>query len=462
MRHLFLLASIPLLAVACKDSAPDAPAAPAAPEPVIFGHCVYTNPFSKQEECREFHGSAWTEAEVAEECRAQSAEVEPGACGYEETLGSCVLQGEPEKVVHVVMPGTDASLCSNQKLGCEVFAGGVFNAAGVCAESTGDTPENPNETPFQPPVLLCSDPLPGEPVGQSEGGKVCTWQMISGCTEEGRRFIDYASCDVVRTQRPYYPVPPGGDSKAPDPRLEDATYVADLAWVKSQVEAAACTCCHQNSVTPEGASVWDIEAEGNWVNTFSSYGLAFAGGFIDSSLLGAYPASENNGFARETTGIPSTDPARMAAFFEKELAHRGVSVESFADWLPVPEAFYQQSIYEPLKCEAGVGVDADLTVRWAGGRARYVYVLEATAPNPGVPPNLDLPEGTLWRLDVLPDTQAVSSGEVVYGEVPSGMKQGFPLSGSPPALEPNKTYYIYASADVMLPITRCLFTFTGK
>ena len=459
MRALVLLASLPLLAVACKDASPDAPVAPA---PVIAGHCVYTNPFSKQEECREFHGSAWAEADIAEECRAQSADVLPGACGYAETLGSCVLKGEPDKVVHVVMPGNDASLCSNQKLGCEVFAGGAFVAAGVCTESTDDTPTTSDNPPFQPPILVCSDPLPGEPVGQSEDGKVCTWQMISGCTEPGRRFVDYASCDQVRTQRPYYPVPPGGDSKAPDPRLEDPAYVAELAWVKEQVEATACTCCHQKSETPEGASVWDIEAEGNWMHTFSPYGLAFAGGFIDSSLLGAYPASENNGFSRETTGIPSTDPARLAAFFEKELVHRGSSPGAFADWTPVPEVFYQQFLYEPSMCEDGEGVGADLTVRWAGGRARYVYVMEASAANPGAPPNLDLPEGTLWRLDVPPDGQPVASGEIIFGEVPGGMKQGFPLSGSPSPLEPNKMYYIYASADVMVPLTRCLFTFPGK
>ncbi len=79
-----------------------------------------------------------------------------------------------------------------------------------------------------------------------------------------------------------------------------------------------------------------------------------------------------------------------------------------------------------------------------------------------MPPNLDLPEGTLWRLDVSPDAQALTSGEVRFGEAPKGTKQGFPQSGSPSPLEPNKTYYLYASADVMVPITRCLFTFTGK
>jgi hypothetical protein len=152
----------------------------------------------------------------------------------------------------------------------------------------------------------------------------------------------------------------------------------------------------------------------------------------------------------------------MATFFEKELAYRGFSTDYFADWNPVPEVFYQQSMYEPSACKGGEGVGADLTVRWAGGRARYIYILEANAANPGVPPNLDLPEGTLWRLDVPPDGQSLASGEVRFGEVPGGMKQSFPQSGAPSPLEPNKAYYIYAAADVMVPITRCLFTFTGK
>jgi hypothetical protein len=152
----------------------------------------------------------------------------------------------------------------------------------------------------------------------------------------------------------------------------------------------------------------------------------------------------------------------MAAFFEKELVHRGHSVAEYADWTPVPEVFYEQSIYKPSMCEAGEGVGADRTVRWAGGGARYVYVLEASAANPGVPPNLDLPEGTLWRLDVPPEGKPLASGEVRFGEAPEGMRQGFPLSGPPKELEPNKTYYLYVSADVMVPITRCLFTFPGK
>jgi hypothetical protein len=242
--------------------------------------------------------------------------------------------------------------------------------------------------------------------------------------------------------------------------VADPEYAAELAWVTEQASACACVCCHQASATPEGAAIWDTEAAGNWINTFTPYGLAFAGGFLDSSLLGAYPAAENNGFDRASTGLPTTDPARMAAFFARELEHRGLSPADFADADPTPAPFYQQWIFEPKTCAEGEGVAGDGTIRWVGGDARYVYVLAADAPNPGVPPNLDLPDGTHWRVDVPWDSSPMASGSVVYGEIPESARQSFPAAGSPPALKAGSTYYLYVLADIAVPITRCLFTYS--
>ena len=84
--------------------------------------------------------------------------------------------------------------------------------------------------------------------------------------------------------------------------------------------------------------------------------------------------------------------------------------------------------------------------------------LSAEAKSPTVPPNLDLPEGTLWRIDVPFDGQPVMSGTFRYGEVPAGLTQKLPQSGSPPALQSGQRYYIYVSADVIQPLTRCVFT----
>jgi dipeptide/tripeptide permease len=50
------------------------------------------------------------------------------------------------------------------------------------------------------------------------------------------------------------------------------------------------------------------------------------------------------------------------------------------------------------------------------------------------------------------------SGTVKYGVVPEGLTQHVPDQGSPPALTSGRQYYLYVTADVMLPITRCLFT----
>lgn len=423
---------------------------------VVVGSCVYINAFTKTEECRDYVGAGWAADAVAADCADVAGTPAPGACDYPATLGTCTLDGEPDAFVRLVFPGADASLCQATQTGCELFAGGVFTPSPLCADP-GEPPPDPDANVFQWPTLQCLDPLPGEPPGQSEGGQVCTWTMISGCTEEGRKFADYGACAPVLTQRPYGPVPPPPPPAEPDLRLEDPVYAAEQAWVTAQVEACACVCCHQASLTPKGAAVWDIEAPGNWLSTFTPYGLAFAGGFIDSSLLGAYPAAQNNGFARVTTGLPSTDAQRMAAFFAAELAYRGLSPDDFAGADPTPKPFYDQSIYEPEACGPDAGVDADGTVRWTGGWARYVYVLDAGAANPGVPPNLDLPDGTRWRLDVRSDSGPLKSGGVKYGATPAGTRQGFPEKGEPAPLSPGQTYYLYVLADIGVPISRCLF-----
>lgn len=450
MRRLLVL-TLPLLAAACNRTGD-----PTLPD-TILGHCTYVNRFSDREECREYRGDRWTSDAAAADCREWDAELVDGPCVYDDILGSCVL-GEEERVIRVVVPGADADSCRQQERGCEIFGGGIFVPAPVCGGD--DLPEGEG-TVFQWPTLECRAPLEGEPAGQSADGEVCTWSMISGCTEPGRKFAEYASCEQVRTQRPYSAVPPNPPPVDPDPRLADPQYAAELAWVTEQVEACACVCCHQTSETPEGAAIWDIEAPGNWINTFSPYGLAFAGGFLDSYLLGAYASADNNGFDRERTGIPTTDPDRLRAFFAKELEFRGTSAEAFAGQDPVPGIFYQQAIFAPQACAEGEGVAADGTLTWAGGRARYVYVLDAGAENPGVPPNLDLPAGTRWRVEVPWDTEPMTSGAVRYGTIPDGARQAFPAGGSPGALQPGTTYYLYVLADIAVPITRCLFTAPG-
>ena len=112
----------------------------------------------------------------------------------------------------------------------------------------------------------------------------------------------------------------------------------------------------------------------------------------------------------------------------------------------------------PTQCEDNEGVLADGTMIWNGGGARYIYVLEAGSENPGVPPNMDQPEGTLWKLDVSPNSRPLPSG-IRYGSTPEGSAQVLPSDNPPPALVPGQTYYLYVLADIRIPITRCLFEF---
>ena len=249
------------------------------------------------------------------------------------------------------------------------------------------------------PYRDCREPLPGEPAGRSDG-EVCTWVLISGCTEEGRRFADYASCEDVRTQRPYYGAPEAPETAPDDPRLEDEAYMAELAWAKTQVQAAACACCHTQDLPPDGPSWWSLDAEPIWIDSVRDSGLAMMTGLAGSDALGAFPAEENNGFDRTTLGLPTNDIPRMQAFLLGEWARRGYTVEDADQFEDFGGPILDQLLYEPESCEGTEGVAADGTMTWAGGDARYAYILE-----------------------------------------------------------PGQTYTIYVLRDIGFPITRCLFDY---
>ncbi len=311
---------------------------------------------------------------------------------------------------------------------------------------------------FIPPWLSCQPPKEGEPPGQGPNGQVCTHVMISGCTEAGRKFTDYASCDVVMTQRPFWSVPPAGETAPDDPRLQDQAYLDELAWVTSQVEASACVCCHDSRVLGKQAGEWDIRQGPLWLDSLSDTGLALFTGLADSSVLGAYPAADNNGFGRDVTGLPSTDSARMQKFMLAELARRGLTEDWARAVPPFGGPIYSNQVAEPTACAAGEGVSPDGEIVWNGPAARYVFVLRGDSANPGVPPNLDFPDGLLFRLDVLANEPALASG-VPYGTTPAGSFQSFPEAARAPALERGTSYHLYVLKDMGLPVANCLFTF---
>ena len=249
-----------------------------------------------------------------------------------------------------------------------------------------------------------------------------------------------------------------------DPRLKDPVYTGELGWVKKQIESTACVCCHSKTA-PKGPSNWFLDAEGNFINTFHPRGLGQGAGWFDTTALGAYAPADNNGFSRATPDDPyhtifvTTDDARMKRFFEAELAYRGIKKSDFDGEDVGFGPLDAQRAFRPTACTGGEGVREDGALIWKGGGARYVYVMEADANSPTVPPNLDLPNGTLWRIDVPWDGKPVASGTVRYGEVPAGLTQKLPVAGAAPAkLASGRSYYLYVLADILQPVTRCLFT----
>jgi hypothetical protein len=260
----------------------------------------------------------------------------------------------------------------------------------------------------------------------------------------------------VRTQRPYWPAPPANVPPETDPRLSDDAFLRESAWASEQIAASGCTCCHDGRLI--AASQWDIALGPLWIDSLSDTGLALFAGLADSSVLGAYPPDENHGFDRERVGVPSTDPARMSAFALGELMRRGRSEAWARDVPPFGGPIYENSVKPPQPCGPGEGVAPDGSVRWTGGGARYVYVLARGSKNPGVPPNLDLPQGTLWRLDALASATPIASG-LAFATTPSGSFQTHPPASPAQQLDAGETYQLFVLRDVGLPLANCLFEY---
>jgi hypothetical protein len=447
------------LALACGEESSTESTPEPEPSPLAVGSCSYTNPFSNSEECKLYIGATWTLEAAGTDCEtgvlgAPGTFTEGGQCDYPATLGSCVVAADTVYEYELVSPGTDSTACESSKMGCEVFAQGVFEPGLTCEGVVGGG--GGSASVFVQPYQVCKDPLEGEPVGQGPDGQVCTWTLISASTEEGRRYSDYASCEDVLTQRPYYATAPAGTTSPEDARLDDAVYMAEVDWARQQVEASACICCHSTALAPDGASQWFVEADGIWLDSISDTGIAMMAGLADSRAFGAFDKADNNGFDRTVVGVPTTDNERMRTLFTSEWERRGYSLADAETIPPFGGPLVDQLDYVPSACEAGQGLAPDGTVQWTGGTARYLYILEPSANNPGVPPNLDQPAGTIWFVDV-PNTAAPFNTGIKYGELTGDMRKRVP-SGAAPALSTGQTYYLYVLSDIGIPVTRCLFT----
>lgn len=428
--------------------------------------CDLINPFSLESECKQYIGAGWTASSAQADCEAgqYSQQAQPGVfsegtCSLESLLGTCRVESDPQSAFSLALGGNNPDFCSTTARACVNFIGGSFETAEVCAGQYVDTPPVGSEPlVFQWPTQSCVPPLDGEEPGQGENGEVCTWNLISGCTEEGREFFEYGSCETVWTNRPYYPVPGRAVSGDDDPRLQDANFLAESAWVKSQVEACACVCCHTER-SPEGPSKWSVDAGPLWTDTMSDTAISLFAGYVDSSALGAFKPEDNNGFDRLNSALPTTDVNRMTAFFQREFERRNIDVEFAESIRPIGGPLVEQQNFVPEFCPDGSGIDLDGRLTWTDDRtARYVYVLDWNAQNPGIPPNFDLPEGTKWRIDVDHNDEPLQSGAITYGIVPGGARQYFPRNRQvPETLVPGQNYYLYVLNDIAVVVERCLF-----
>ncbi|MFZ5445826.1 MAG: hypothetical protein ACOZQL_37890 [Myxococcota bacterium] len=426
-----------------------------------IGHCEYTGQFSRLTECKDYLGE-WTVEAAAKDCSDVKGTFESGTvCTPAAYLGACLDARKPEQT-RIYMVTDNTSKCGSARTGCETFAGGYWDAAPICGGVSTEIVVTENA--FVEPRRVCLLPAPGEPAGTSDGGMVCLWETIHGATEEGRSFRKDAVCANSMGGRPYYPKDADARYAQPDPRRNDPAYLAEEAWVRSQINAASCVCCHSSAAPNGAASIFDIDREGSLANQLTDRGVAQGAGVVSTVPLGAFPAEQNNGFSKSDLAHPddsvflTTDRARMKAFWQREMEYRGLTAANFvgvSDGLgPLSEQFY----FQPKACEGREGIAADGTITWGNGRARYVYVMSASSRPPTVFPNLDLPEGTLWRLDVPADGTPLVSGTVKYGVVPDGLRQKFPVAGAPAALTSGQQYFLYVTADQMVPITRCLIT----
>lgn len=459
--HLILL-SFPLgLLMGC--AAPDADRSVGqineAVAEVPVHHCMYRNVFSGQTECKEYRGEAWSYQSAEEDCATGMVGEDfqffaEEACSLADYLGTCSVDENDALDYVLFVGGNDPARCTPGELACINFLGGEFSPSRYCV----DDPEAGDHTVFIWPTEACVEPLDGEPQGNGPDGTVCTKNIISGCTEEGRDFRDYGSCEVVETNRPYYSLPGNPPGSSDDTRRDDPVYMQELQWVRSQVESCACICCHSEA-SPNGPAKWGVDSDDLWVDMMSDDAIGMFAGFIDSSALGHYPAEENNGFNRTESGLPTTDVDRMLKFFLEEFERRGLDEEEMSEKPPIGGPLIDQMTHSLEACPEGDGIDADGRIWWQSNDkpARYVYILEEGSGNPGVPPNFDTPEGTLWRLDVPHDGVPVRGG-FHYGTVPDGRLQRVPASDLPaPTLESGRRYHLYVLYDVAVPLTRCVF-----
>ena len=318
-------------------------------------------------------------------------------------------------------------------------------------------------TPFLWPEQVCVDATGlelTEDTELSEDNEVCVWDNFSGNTPEGIPFTELLTCDRSFTQGPPWFAPPGRIYESDSALLDDAEYAEDLEWVSEQVATSGCACCHDSSSGSGHTSGFDISAPGIWTDSMTNSQLSMAAGmFTEKDLFGHYDAAANHGFDRTESLFATTDPERMKAFFTAEFERRSGSEADLEEAEGQFDALFGRLFEDVYDCIDPYEGIIEGTIAWNGDGVRQIYILEEEAETPGFPPNLHLPEGTVWALFVDATAAPLESGAVVPGVVPDGATQAWPEDGSMPVLVEGRTYRLYTSPDVMIPReANCTFT----
>ena len=279
----------------------------------------------------------------------------------------------------------------------------------------------------------------------------------------GIQYTDVADCGPgAFTQAPSWFTHPTRVHRSPPSVLADDAWQEESEWVRREIQASGCSCCHASSSGSGNTSGFDVDAPGVWTDSMTNRQLYMSSGLSPlHELFGHFPADENHGFSRDLTLFPSTDPERMRAFFHSEFLRRGGDEADIEDAATRLESLFGNVIAETGDCFEGYeGVRADGTVFWSEDRdIRQLWVMEVGSESPAFPPSHDRPEGTLWALYVDPDGTPIESDTLRVGEVPEGARQVVPEQGAF-ALSPGQTYKLFATADVMVGTTlNCTFTY---
>lgn len=352
---------------------------------------------------------------------------------------------------------------------------GLFVSSLGCDEWAGYDIEPPSDdvrvildaTPFIQPRQVCVDPSTLDVPADAElvDGQLCVWDFFSGAVPEGMNFVDVSSCEAPWTQGPPWFAQPQRVFESPASLLDDEAWVTEATWVQGQAHASGCACCHASSSGSGNTSGFDFDAPGVWTDSMTNSQLIMSGGYNDlHKLFGAIEPEMNHGFAREETLFPSTDPARLKAFFESEFARREGDAVDIGESDAAFDALFGQIIADRSECVTEFeGVGPDGAVYWNGDApVRQILLMETDAGTPAFPPNLDRPEGTLWAVYVDFEGAPIENGTLRIGEVPEGAAQVVPLDGPPPVLEEGVTYSIFAAEDIMVGrVLNCTFTFTS-